>query len=118
MFSRPRDPERSPPSILALGEKHYGFRAFRDEDGYTLRDWAFGMGCWYLERWWGFGNIVGDEGLYKWFPERSKIVQRDRLPPGERWEVADPEVNARCCAVKRPADRNSRRHPAVTAGPE
>jgi reductive dehalogenase len=49
------------------------------------------MGCWYLERWWGFGNIMGNEGLYEWFPDQSKIAQRDRMPPGEKWAVADPE---------------------------
>ena len=95
MFSRPRDTERADPSILELGEKHYGVRTFKDEDGYTLRDWAFGMGCWYLERWWGFGNIVGDEGLYEWFPDPSKIVHRDRLPPGQKWEVTDPDEMTR-----------------------
>jgi hypothetical protein len=26
-----------------------------------LLDWAFSMGSWYLERWWGFGNITGDD---------------------------------------------------------
>jgi reductive dehalogenase len=95
MFSRPRDHERSSPSILELGEKHYGVRTFKDDDGYTLREWAFGMGCWYLERWWGFGNIVGDQGLYEWFPDRSKMLQRDRLPPGQKWQVENPEEMTR-----------------------
>ena len=62
MFSRPRDSERSDPSILELGKKHYGVRSFGNDEGYTMREWAFGMGCWYLERWWGFGNIIGNEG--------------------------------------------------------
>lgn len=83
MFSRPRDSERSSSFIPDLGEKHYGVRTFKDEDGYTLRDWAFGMGCWYLERWWGFGNIVGEEGetisnnpgIHKWYIDPEKCFQ-------------------------------------------
>jgi hypothetical protein len=48
-----------------MGKKHYGERNFKDNEGYTLLDWAFAMGSGYLERWWGFGNIVGNEGLYE-----------------------------------------------------
>jgi reductive dehalogenase len=95
MFSRPKDRERSDPETLELGKKHYGVRTFKDDDGYTHLDWAFAMGSWYLERWWGFGNIVGDEGLYKWYPEQSKIEERDRIPPGEKWPVSDPEKMSR-----------------------
>ena len=53
MFSRPRDPEWSNADMLAMGKKHYGVRNFKDDEGYTLLDWAFAMGSWYLERWWG-----------------------------------------------------------------
>ena len=91
MFSRPKDRERSDPSILDLGKRHYGVRKFKDDEGYTMLDWAFAMGAWYLERWWGFGNIVGNEGLYEWFPDQSKIAERDRMPQGERWDISDPE---------------------------
>jgi hypothetical protein len=48
------------------------------------------MGVWYLERWWGFGNIAGDEGLFEWYPDQSKIAERDRIPLGEKWDVSDP----------------------------
>jgi hypothetical protein len=65
MFSRPKDPERSHAKVLEMGKKHYGERNFKDNEGYTLLDWAFAMGSGYLERWWGFGNIVGNEGLYE-----------------------------------------------------
>ena len=95
MFSRPRDPERSDPSILELGKTHYGVRNFKNDEGYTLLDWAFSMGSWYLERWWGFGNIVGNEGLYEWFPDTSEIAARDRIPPGEKWPVSDNEEMTR-----------------------
>jgi hypothetical protein len=54
MFSRPRDPEKSSAEVLDLGKKHYGVRHFKDDEGYTLLDWAFAMGSWYLERWWGY----------------------------------------------------------------
>ena len=91
MFSRPRDPERSDPSILELGKTHYGVRKFKNDEGYTLLDWAFSMGSWYLERWWGFGNIVGNEGLYEWYPDTAEIAARDRIPAGEKWVVSDPE---------------------------
>ncbi len=74
MFSRPRDPEWSDDEIQGLGKKHYGVRNFKDDEGYTLLDWAFAMGSWHLERWWGFGNMVGNEGLYEWFPDKAKIV--------------------------------------------
>ncbi|MGD2098094.1 MAG: reductive dehalogenase [Desulfobacterales bacterium] len=89
MFSRPRDTERSAAEILAMGKKHYGVRRFNDDEGYTLLDWAFAMGSWYLERWWGFGNIIGNEGLYEWFPDTTDIAARDRLPPGAHWVVSD-----------------------------
>ena len=89
MFSRPRDPERSDPQILEMGKKHYGVRQFKNDEGYTLRDWAFAMGSWYVERWWGFGNIAGNEGLYEWYPDQSKIAERDRMQPGEKWKVTD-----------------------------
>jgi epoxyqueuosine reductase len=95
MFSRPRDSKRSGPAILELGKKHYGLRSFKDDEGYTMLDWAFAMGGWYLERWWGFGNIVGNEGLYEWFPDPSKIAERDRMPLGKKWEVSDPEEMTR-----------------------
>jgi epoxyqueuosine reductase len=95
MFSRPRDPERCDPQILEMGKKHYGVRTFKNDDGYTLRDWAFAMGSWYLERWWGFGNIAGNEGLYEWFPDPSKIAERDRMKFGEKWNVNDPHEMSR-----------------------
>lgn len=91
MFSRPRDRERSSPEILEMGRKHYGVRSFKKDPGYTLRDWAFAMGGWYLERWWGHGNIAGDEDLYKWYPDTSKIAERDRMQPGIKWEVSEPD---------------------------
>ena len=90
MFNRPRDREKSNAEMLELGRKHYGMRDFKDDEGYTMLDWAFAMGSWYLERWWGFGNIVGNEGLYEWFPDQSKIAERDRIPLGQRWDVSDP----------------------------
>jgi len=90
MFNRPRDHERSSAEILEMGKKHYGVHAFKDKEGYTMLDWAFAMGSWYLERWWGFGNMVGNEGLYEWFPDRSMIAQRDRIPLREKWDVSDP----------------------------
>ncbi len=95
MFSRPRDPETSDPEIVEMGKKHYGVRNFKDEEGYTLRDWAFAMGSWYLERWWGFGNIAGDEGLYEWYPDQAKIAERDRMRLGEKWTVSDPKEMTR-----------------------
>ncbi|MBW2115055.1 MAG: hypothetical protein JRH04_09435, partial [Deltaproteobacteria bacterium] len=90
MFNRPRDHERSSAEILEMGKKHYGVHDFKDNEGYTMLDWAFAMGSWYLERWWGFGNMVGNEGLYEWFPGRSKIAEKDRIPLGQKWDVSDP----------------------------
>jgi tetrachloroethene reductive dehalogenase len=90
MFNRPRDPEKSSHEILEMGQKHYGVRRFTDDEGYTLLDWAFAMGAWHLERWRGFGNIVGNEGLYEWFPDQSQIAQRDRIPEGQTWKTSDP----------------------------
>ena len=90
MFNRPRDPHRSDAEILALGKKHYGVRTFKDDEGYTLLDWAFAMGSWYLERWWGYGNMVGNEGLYEWFPNKEDIATRDRIQPGHKWRISDP----------------------------
>ena len=90
MFSRPRDPEWSSPEILEMGKRHYGLRQFKDDEGYTQLDWAFAMGSWYLERWWGFGNMVGNEGLYQWFPDRTQIALKDRIPEGLTWKADDP----------------------------
>jgi len=95
MFNRPRDRERSGAEILEMGRKHYGVRNFKDDEGYTMLDWAFAMGSWHLERWWGFGNIVGNEGLYEWFPDQSEIALRDRIPPGQKWKVSDPKEMTR-----------------------
>ena len=74
-----------------MGKKHYGVRDFKNDQGYTLLDWAFSMGSWYLERWWGFGNIVGNAGLYEWFPDSAEIEARDRLPAEAKWIVSDPQ---------------------------
>ena len=95
MFSRPKDPERSDPHILELGRRHYGVRRFGKDPGYTHKDWALAMGAWYLERWWGFGNVVGDKGLYLWHPDPSKAAERDRIRPGSRWPVPDPAAMSR-----------------------
>ena len=40
--------------------------------------------------WWGFGNIVGDEGLYELNPDSADIAARDRIQPGEKWVISDP----------------------------
>jgi epoxyqueuosine reductase len=85
MYSRPRDPERSDERILDIGKA----------PGYTMRDWAFAMSMWYMERWWGFGNMVGNEGLYTWFPDEAERALRDRMEPGEKWAVRDPEEMSR-----------------------
>jgi epoxyqueuosine reductase len=95
MFNRPRDTEKSSSEILAMGKKHYGVRHFKDDEGYTLLDWAFAMGSWYLERWWGFGNIIGNEGLYEWFPEESEIAVKDRNPLDRKWKPSNPEEMTR-----------------------
>lgn len=95
MYSRPRDPERSAPRILEIGRRHYGVKQFGNTPGYTMRDWAFAMANWYLERWWGFGNMVGNEGLFTWFPDKSQRPVKDRMATGEKWTVSDPEEMSR-----------------------
>ncbi|OQY04760.1 MAG: hypothetical protein B6I22_08810 [Desulfobacteraceae bacterium 4572_123] len=44
-----------------------------------MLDWAFAMGSWYLERWWGFGNIVGNEGLYGMNGTRTKQILQPEI---------------------------------------
>jgi epoxyqueuosine reductase len=95
MYSRPRDPERSDERILDIGRRHYSMKHFGKAPGYTMRDWAFAMSMWYMERWWGFGNMVGNEGLYTWFPDEAERALRDRMEPGEKWAVRDPEEMSR-----------------------
>ena len=95
MYSRPRDPERSSAEILDIGRRHYSAKHFGKTPGYTMRDWAFSMAMWYLERWWGFGNMVGNEGLFQWYPDQSERALRDRMEPGKRWEVRDQEEMSR-----------------------
>jgi len=90
MYSRPRDPEKSAPEILDIGRRHYSVKHFGKTPGYTARDWAFAMSMWYMERWWGFGNMVGNEGLLKWYPDQAERALRDRMEPGGKWEVSDP----------------------------
>lgn len=89
MYCRVRDPERSDPAILEIGRKHYGVQKFGDKSGYTRKDWAFALANAYLEKWWGFGTIAGDAGLYTWYPDESKLALRDRMEPGEKWVVND-----------------------------
>jgi reductive dehalogenase len=95
MYSRPRDPEKSSPEILDIGRRHYSVKHFGKTPGYTARDWAFAMSMWYMERWWGFGNMVGDEGLYTWYPDQAGRALRDRMEPDAKWEVPDPEEMSR-----------------------
>ena len=95
MYSRPRDPERSSAEILDIGRRHYSAKHFGKTPGYTMRDWAFSMAMWYLERWWGFGNMVGNEGLFQWYPDQSERALRDRMEAGKRWEVRDQEEMSR-----------------------
>ncbi len=95
MYSRPRDPEKSDARILDIGKRHYSAKHFGKTSGYTMRDWAFSMAMWYMERWWGFGNMVGNEGLFTWFPDQAERALRDRMEPGGKWEVSDPEEMSR-----------------------
>ncbi|MCX5805387.1 MAG: reductive dehalogenase [Proteobacteria bacterium] len=95
MYMRPRDPEKSDGRILDIGKRHYSVKHFRKTPGYTMRDWAFSMSMWYMERWWGFGNMTGNEGLFTWFPDEAERALRDRMEPGEKWEVSDPEEMSR-----------------------
>ena len=95
MYSRPRDPEKSSPEILDIGRRHYSVKHFGKTPGYTARDWAFAMSMWYLERWWGFGNMVGNEGLYAWYPDQAERALRDRMEPDAKWEVSDPAEMSR-----------------------
>jgi len=95
MYSRTRDLERSDPAILDIGRRHYSAKHFGETPGYTMRDWAFSMASWYLERWWGFGNMTGNEGLFEWYPDQAERALRDRMEPGEKWEVSDPEEMSR-----------------------
>ena len=74
MFSRPRDPERSDPDILDMGHRHYGVRTFRDdEEGYTLRDWAFGIGCRCSPG--QFAVMIAAENAFLNFPCGSFVAQ-------------------------------------------
>ena len=95
MYCRTRDTERPDPPIIELGRKHYGVHQFGDRLGYTMKDWAFSMAAWYLEREFGRGNFVGDYGLYEWYPDPSETAIRDRMTPGEKWTVSDPEKMSR-----------------------
>lgn len=95
MYMRPRDPERSDARILDIGKRHYSIKRFGKTPGYTMRDWSFAMSMWYMERWWGYGNMTGNEGLFTWFPDETERALRDRMHPGEKWEVADPEDMSR-----------------------
>jgi epoxyqueuosine reductase len=95
MYSRPRDPEKSDARILDIGKRHYSAKHFGKAPGYTMRDWAFSMAMWYMERWWGFGNMVGNEGLFTWFPDQAERALRDRMEPGGKWEISDSEEMSR-----------------------
>jgi hypothetical protein len=56
-----------------------------------MKDWAFAQGCWYVEKEFATGAFTGNHGLYEWYPDPSKIEKRDRMTPGEKWVVSDPE---------------------------
>jgi epoxyqueuosine reductase len=95
MYCRPRDTERSDARILDIGRRHYSPKHFGKVPGYTMRDWAFSMAMWYMERWWGYGNMVGNEGLLEWYPDQTERALRDRMEPGSQWEVSNPEEMSR-----------------------
>ena len=53
------------------------------------------MSMWYMERWWGFGSMVWNEGLYEWYPDQAERALRDRMEPDAKWEVPDPAEMSR-----------------------
>jgi epoxyqueuosine reductase len=81
--------------LLEIGKTHYGVHKHRDVPGYTMKDWAFAQGCWYVEKEFATGAFTGNYGLYEWYPDPSKIEKRDRMTPGEKWVVSDPEKMTR-----------------------
>ena len=90
------------PELLELGRGWYGPHVMPDKPGHSLKDWALVSASWYVERGFAKGNHSGNFGLYKWDPMTpDELARMNRLAPGQKWEVSDPEQMSR--DVKRAA---------------
>jgi len=83
------------PGVKDIYDKVYGQRIIpRDKPGWTLQEIALGDGAWYLERAFGYGNVIGQQGPFAWEEEPSKFGF-GRLADGLKIDVDNPAKMAR-----------------------
>lgn len=58
--------------------------------GHTLKDYAYGLGSYYVERMFARGHVVGNFGLLKWEEDPEEMAKINRMKPIYRYEVKDP----------------------------
>ncbi len=88
---------RREPPLKKAGDRHYGTLRVPEGEkwnvpGNTLKDYAYAMGSYYVERMFGRGHAVGDYGLLKWIDDEKEVTEINRMSPGYRYEVKDPSA--------------------------
>ena len=58
--------------------------------GNTLKDYAYHLGSYYVERMFGHGHQTGNYGLLKWEEDPEEFTKINRMAPGFKYEVKDP----------------------------
>jgi epoxyqueuosine reductase len=58
--------------------------------GRTLKDYAYAMGSYYVERMFARGHVVGNFGLLRWEEDPQEMTAINRMKPGFEYEVKDP----------------------------
>lgn len=58
--------------------------------GHTLKDYAYAMGSYYVERKFAKGHQVGNFGLLSWEEDLEEMTKMHRMEPIYKYEVKDP----------------------------
>jgi epoxyqueuosine reductase len=77
------------------GDRYYGTLRVPtgkkwEEPGITLKDYAYAMGSYYVERMCGRGHYIGNYGLLKWEEDTEEQTKINRMTPGFKYVVKDP----------------------------
>lgn len=62
--------------------------------GRTLKDYAYAMGSYYVERNFAKGHLTGNFGLLKWEEDFAEMTKANRMEPIHKYEVKDPDAMA------------------------
>ena len=85
---------RDPPMEQAADRYYYTLRdpttAHWKVPGRTLKDYAYAMGSYYVERNFARGHVTGNFGLLKWEEDPEEMAKANRMKPIYKYEVKDP----------------------------